>query len=282
MVFLAHLQVQSSHAYRRFWHELLRVQQGLTEKERKNREKFVSGIAQRIFRGENILNSCFDHNTPNLQGGWIGHRLYLQEVCGMAKEKLAIIERLGISIAQSEDAKKRVNQLRSAQWNELYSLLLSFVRQGLLGHEEFYALLPPNGYGSASEVRDMVLAVIYEWQHAQERGGVFESLEVGSTLLPDETLVHIQRIGQGLIGKLRNLGRWIARLQTARNPNQIRGAYLNAVQKSAMGFADFVFLAPLDDVQRIWLLRDYLMAFLFDRGREMLIERVEEEVVETI
>jgi hypothetical protein len=28
-----------------------------------------------------------------------------------------------------------------------------------------------------------------------------------------------------------------------------------------MGFAEFIFLAPLRDKRRVWLLRDYLLAF---------------------
>jgi len=80
--------------------------------------------------------------------------------------------------------------------------------------------------------------------------------------------------------RLPNASRWIGRLRTARNLVQIRGAYLNAVERGAMHFDDFVFLAPLADVQRLWLLRDYLLAFLFDRAREALVvEEFEEEEV---
>jgi CRISPR-associated protein Cst1 len=43
-----------------------------------------------------------------------------------------------------------------------------------------------------------------------------------------------------------------------------------------MGFAEFIFLAPLGDKRRVWLLRDYLLAFLFERARN---ELPEEELV---
>jgi CRISPR-associated protein Cst1 len=43
-----------------------------------------------------------------------------------------------------------------------------------------------------------------------------------------------------------------------------------------LSFSDFVFLAPLGDRQKMWLLRDYLLAFLFERAREVLPE--EEEI----
>jgi CRISPR-associated protein Cst1 len=211
-----------------------------------------------------------------LRGGWVGHRLYLQEVRKMATEKLVILEQLGISLAQRADVKKHVNELRAARWNELYGILQSYVRQGWLKHEEFYILLPPSGYEVASEVRDVLLAVIYEWQRCQEQDEEFPALTEQALPSPDETLLSLQRIGEQLIERLPNLSRWVGRLRTARSPFQIRGVYLSAVERGAIGFDDFLFLAPFGDAQRLWLLRDYLLAFFFDRAREALLE--EEEI----
>ncbi len=279
LVFFAKLQVLSKDAFRRFWCELLQVPSDLTEKERKARAGFVQPIAQRMLNGSPLIANCLDDETPKLQGGWVGHRLYLQEVVGMTNMRLAILERLGVTIAQSDGAKRFINELRTAQWNELYGVLLSYVRRGWLTHEEFYALLPPNSYEAAGEVRDVLLAVIYEWQYSQEHSEEFPTLTEVVTTSADETLTRLQQIGERLISHLPNLSRWTGRLQTARNPNYIRGAYLNAVQRGAMGFADFVFLAPLSDSQRLWLLRDYLLAFLFDQAREALSAEGEQVVV---
>lgn len=274
--FLAKLQLEPHNAFRRFWRELLQVPRGLSEKEYKARIGFVQSIAQRLIDGDALIGSCLDHDGPRLRGGWVGHRLYLREVRGMAAEKLAILERLGIAIAQSDDAKKRLNELQTAQRNELYSVLLRYVRQGWIKHDEFYSLLPPNDYAAASEVRDIVLAVAYEWQRCQEEGEEFPTLGGQATFSPDETLSRLQQIGERLIASLPNLSRWIGQLQTARQAERIRGIYLSAVRSGAMGFADFVFLAPLGDRQRLWFLRDYLLAFLFDRAREVMPE--EEEI----
>jgi CRISPR-associated protein Cst1 len=153
--------------------------------------------------------------------------------------------------------------------------LLSYVRQGWLKHEEFYTLLPPSGYEVASEVRDILLAVIYEWQRCQEQGAELQILTEQVALSSDETLLRLQRIGEQLIERLPNLSRWVGRLQTARSPFQIRGGYLSAVERGAISFDDFLFLAPFGDAQRLWLLRDYLLAFLFDRAREALPEEAE-------
>jgi CRISPR-associated protein Cst1 len=279
MGFLARLHIRSDRAFQRFRHELLQVPSNLADKERKARAGFVQSIARRMLDGSALIDNCLDHDTPKIQGGWTGHRLYLQEVVGMANTKLAILERLGITMAQSDEAKRLINELRSAQRNELYGVLLSYVRRGWLTHEEFYALLPPNSYGAAGEVRDVLLAVIYEWQYSQEQNEEFPTLTEAVTPSPDETLTRLQQIGGRLIVQLPNLSRWIGRLQTARNPDRIRGAYLNAVQRDAMSFVDFVFLAPLGDSQRLWLLRDYLLAYLFDKAPEALSAEEEQVVV---
>ncbi len=114
LIFLARLQIWSPSALKRFWRELLQVPEGLQKQALEARIRFVQLIAHRLLNMESILNACLDYDTPKLWGGWIGHRLYLQEVRKMPLSKLAILERLGLAIAQSDDAKKRIMELRSA------------------------------------------------------------------------------------------------------------------------------------------------------------------------
>jgi CRISPR-associated protein Cst1 len=277
--FLALLQVESSCAFRRFWRELLLLPEGLDGKARKDRIGFVQEVANRWLQARSLIGACLRHGDddrpPSLAGGWIGHRLYLREVRKMPQSKLAILERLGLTIAQSDDAKKRTMELRQAQPNELYGIFLRYVREGWLKPHEFYALLPPNEYTSANELRDILLAVIYEWQHCQEQDEEFPSLPAQEIPLPaDETLQRIRGIGERLWQQLPNPSHWLGQLQTARSDDRIRAVYLTAVQRGAMSFSDFVFLAPLHDHQRLRLLRDYLLAFLFERARESLSEEV--------
>jgi CRISPR-associated protein Cst1 len=274
--FFAKLQARSTSSFERFWHDLLKVPKSLSEEQRKIRARFVQVVADRMLRTEQIISACLDPETPQLLGGWEAHRLYLSEVLGMSQDKLAILERLGIQIAQSSDAKKRINELRGARPNELYGILLRYVREGLLKHDEFYTLLPPNDHGASSEVRDILLAIAYEWEFCQSQGKPFPTQAGTITLTPDETLKRIQEVGEQLCLKLPNLSRWIGQLQTARSTDGIRRAYLSAVRSGAMGFAEFIFLAPLGDKRRVWLLRDYLLAFLFERARN---ELPEEELV---
>ncbi len=272
LTFFAKLQVGSQRAFQRFWQDLFQVPEGLNDRERKARIGFVQSVANKLLQSDSIVGDCLDHKSPKLRGGWLGHWLYLREVREMPTAKLAILERLGLAIAKSDDAKKRIDTLRTEQRNELYGVLLQYVREGWLKHDEFYTLLPPSDYASASEVRDILLAVIYEWQYCQEQDEEFPVLAEAAELRPDETLQRLQQIGEQLLARLPNLSRWIGQLQTARSSDRIRGTYLNAVRNGAMRFADFVFLAPLGDRQRLWLLRDYLLAFLFDRARETLPE----------
>ncbi|MCL6534206.1 MAG: type I-B CRISPR-associated protein Cas8b1/Cst1 [Armatimonadetes bacterium] len=270
--FFARLQVSSDSSFERLKHDLLKVPKSLSKEQHKIRTSFVRVVAERMLRTEQIIGVCLDPETPQLLGGWEAHRLYLLEVLGMSQVKLAILEQLGIQIAQSSDAKKRINELRAARHNELYDILLRYVREGWLKHDEFYTLLPPNDYGAFSEVRDILLAIAYEWEFCQSQGEPFPTQAGTIALTPDETLKRIQEVGEQLCQKLPNLSRWIGQLQTARKTDEIRRAYLSAVRSGAMGFAEFIFLAPLDDTQRVWLLRDYLLAFLFERSRNELPE----------
>jgi len=270
LMFFAMLQARSTSSFERFWHDLLKVPKSLSEEQRKIRARFVQVVADRMLRTEQIIGACLDRETPQLLGGWEAHRLYLSEVLRMSQDKLAILERLGIQIAQSSEPKKRINELQSARPNELYGILLQYVREGWLKHDEFYTLLPPNDYSASSEVRDILLAIAYEWEFCQSQGKPFPTQAGTITLTPDETLKRIQEVGEQLCQKLPNLSRWIGQLQTARSTDGIRRAYLGAVRSGAMGFAEFIFLAPLGDKQRVWLLRDYLLAFLFERARNEL------------
>jgi len=268
--------------YKRFRRELLQVGNSLRGKEKQSRARFVAGVARAILSADSVINACLWDNPPYLSGGWVGHRLYLEEVRRMPSSKIKMLENLGLSIARDSDAKKLVHALQTATGSELYGRLLVFVRRGWMSHEEFYQLIPPNSYNVANEIRDILLAVIYEHQNCQNKDEEFPVMEGDmESLVPDETLKRIQQVGKHLINDLPNLERWIGRLRTSRNPAMIRGAYLNAVRRGAMGWQDFIFLAPLEDANRLFLLRDYLLAYLFDKARDkILLEEIEEELEE--
>lgn len=276
LVFLAKLQVHSFTAFRRFWRELLFIPENLPKQEWKERASFVQEVAHRMMQKEDLIKRCLDNETWKLAGGWFGHRLYLQEVRKMSVEKLSILERLGMMLAETGDSKKRINELKTAHYRDLYGIFLNYVREGFLKSEEFYALFPPNDDTSCSEARDIVLAVVYEWQRCREKGETFQPLGNIPVLTSDTTVQRVQDIGTRLLSQLSNPSKWIGQLRTAKTAEGVRRVYLLAVQQGALSFADFVFLVPFDNQHRLWLLRDYLMAFLFDRARDVLPQ--EEEV----
>lgn len=272
LTFLAKLQHTSVEAFRRFSRELFHVPRGLSRQEYSERAKFVQETAHRLLAGENIVSCCLIDETESLAGGWVGHRLYLGEVRGMHMGKLAILERLGTTLAQQEERKKLVAELRTSDGRDLYGLFLKYVKKGFLRSEEFYALFSPNEDTSLSEARDIVLAVIYEWQRSQERGEAFSPMEQTFVFEPDATITRIRDIGARLLSELSNPSQWISKLQTARTGGRIRGVYLSAVQRGILGFEDFIFLAPFGDQKSLWLLRDYLLAFLFEHAGSILPE----------
>lgn len=278
--FFAKLYRGPGSAFTVFRRETLEVPGNLSENESETRRKNVNRLAKSMISGEPLLGMCLDHKTSRLLGGWTGHRLYIKEVRKMEDGKLAALERLGVAIAQDEDAKKHISRLVSSRPSDLYGLMLSYVKRGWLNYEEYYGLLPPNDHKSLPEIRDILLAVIYEWQHCREKGLEFVALPAGGNMQVDGMLRRIEEIGGKLLDSSLNLKRWLADLSTARLSDQIRRAYLNAVRKGAITYHDFIFLAPMGDRKLMWLLRDYLLAFLFDRGRAELDSELFEGIEE--
>lgn len=265
---LYRIRVHSRRAYLRFWHELLTLAPQGTDEYHQARERLVESIASRMLQGEPIIGGCFQDEPTKLLGGWAGHRFYLEGVRSMPKYQLALLERVGLAITGSSECKRWVAALRTAQPGDLYGLFLEMVRTGWLRHDEFYALLPPGETVAAGELRDILLAVIYEAIQCQDAGQPFPTLSEGEPPQLDEALSKVASIGKRIVEHLDNLPAWVGSLRTARSPSQIRRVYLRAVERGAMGFADFTFLTPLQDSSMTWQLRDYLLAFLFDVLRQ--------------
>ena len=277
--FLQSLQLESVDAFDRFEREVLRVDTAKDKREETQRARFVANVAGRIMRAEPIVGACL--GEQRLLGGWIAHRIYLQEVNGMNHAVLALLERTGIALAQHERGKKLIGRLERAPARDVRAVLLDLVREGVLSGRELGALLPPNEPASAQIVRDVLLAVVYEWQRCNEAGESFPRLAGGWAIPePDEVVRRLERIANDLIRTLPNRRQWITGLMTARKTAQIRATYLRALRSGALSLVDFLFLVPLGDVTQAWVRRDYLLAFLFELDREAVppdIELVEGE-----
>lgn len=272
--FLQSLLLESKQAFQDFEHQLLDLPPDLDKRKADARRGFVQNIAQRMLRAEPLLSQCLvstGDEGKQLLGGWIGHRLYLLEVYGMAPTTLAILERLGITLAQHDDAKKWLGRLERARLNELRAILLDMVRAQFLTARELAAVVPPNEPWAAGLARDVVLAVAYEWQRYQANGAEFPRLlEMPQYLETDGVIQRLERLAEQLRRGLQNPKAWLADLSTARTVAQIRGVYLRAVRQGALSASDFLFLVPFGEVSRVWQLRDYLLAFLFEQARDEL------------
>jgi len=277
--FLQSLYLESPNAFKQFEQELLAVEPGLAKNEAQQRERFVAHVAGRIIRAEPIIGLCripLPDGSSRLFGGWIAHRIYLQEVIGMNEAVLALLERTGIALAQHERAKQLVGRLERARPADIRAVFLDMVREGLLTAKELAALLPPNEPAHAQLVRDVTLGIVYEWQRAQEAGEPFPQLPPAiRQLTPDETIERIANIAERLVASLPNRTRWIVDLMATRRTAQMRATYLRALRSGALGLDDFLFLVPLGQPGQAWVLRDYLLAFLFEYDREAVPEDVE-------
>lgn len=277
--FLQLLLLESMQAFQEFEKELLEVSPGLEKRQADDRRRFVQNNARCMLRGEPLLRRCLVSTSDGgkrLLGGWIGHRLYLLEVYGMTSATLALLERVGIALAQHEDAKKWLGRLERARSNEVRPILLDMVRAQFLSAREFAVLVPPNEPRVAGLVRDVLLAVAYEWQRCQTNGVAFPPLlQISQRLGSDSVIERLERLAEQLRQSLPNRKAWLVDLSTARTVQQIRGVYLRAVRQGALSASDFLFLVPFEDAIRAWQLRDYLLAFLFEQVRDELPSELE-------
>lgn len=266
--FLFMLFTESKEGFQHFKRELLTIRMDLSKKSRNKRAKFVRGVSRKIINKEPIVRRCTNDKEKKLNGGWIGHALYLKKVRNMADSKLFAIENLGIAIAEHEKSKQLINDLRKATWKELRPVFLNWVKMDLLSYEELTFLIPPNE-GDYSNVRDILLAVIYEYQHCQEEGEHFPRVSRNSEIKAhlDNFAEKIAEIGERIYSGINNTTKWVNDLSAAKSPWQIRGAYIRAVREKTIGYREFVFLAPPEERWRVYLTRDYLLAYLFDKKR---------------
>ena len=283
LMFIGRLRHESSYALRRFHRELLTIPRDLKGKKRGQRAGRVATVAWAILEKRPILGHALDREQPYLWGGWVAHRTYLKEVRGMPAWKVNLLEDLGLKIARSEERRKWVSALRTESWHDLHGLFLRFVQEGWITHHDFYLIAPPGGDLYLGEARDVLLAVLYEYENLERKGEEFTPYESEEERPePDEFYRRIEGIGARIVNSHPNPQRWTGELRRARRPQGIRGVYLKAVERDAMSWRDFTFLAPLEDMTSLYLRRDYLLAYLLDRLSLPPQEVEEEEVVQEV
>lgn len=260
--FLGMLYYEDKRAFERFFRELIFVPSDLKGKKLKARRAYVEQATQAIMERRPLLPYALKDDDLYLRGGWQGHRLYLQEVRKMPSWKLEILERLGQKIFASEDKKKWLTNLKKASYFELSNLFLQFVKEKWLSSQEFYLLAPPGNEFFLHEARDILLAVLYESEHLVQEGKKFIEPPKSNLPSPDEYYQRIETITENIIQRFPNPERFLGDLKNVRKPQGIRGVYLKGMEHGALRWTDFIFLAPVEDTNRLYLNRDYLIACL--------------------
>ena len=166
----------------------------------------------------------------------------------------------------------------SSNKQTISSALAQLNKDGLLTSDEYQILAPPSETGNnyattAFFARDYLLAAIFARRNAAEGGKTFypwpgtaEAEKDGKHPLIELT----ERIGAAILAADRGKKTATA-LSRAQRLIDLRVEFLNFL-KPANAYAtwhDFVTLFPPDDTKRppVYLVRDYLLAFLYDKLR---------------
>jgi len=263
--FLGFLYYEDKEAFERFFRELIFVPANLKGKALKARKASIARTAQAILEKRPLLSYALEDDAFYLRGGWKAHRLYLLEVRKMPAWKLKILEKLGRKIFTSENKKKWLTSLKTASYPELSNIFLNFVKEGWLISRELYLLTPPGEEFFLLEARDILLAILYESEHLAREGLEFSELPENELPSPDDYYHKIEDISQNIVQKYPNPERFLGDLKNVRKPQGIRGVYLKGAEHGAIRWLDFIFLAPVEDTNRLYLNRDYLIACLTEK-----------------
>jgi len=263
--FLGFLYYENKRAFEKFFRELIFIPANLKGKALKARKTSVANTALAILEKRPLLSHALEDDAFYLRGGWKAHRLYLLEVRKMPSWKLKILERLGRKIFTTENKRKWLTGLKTASYPELSNIFLQFVKEGWLTSQELYLLMPPGEEFFLFEARDILLAVLYESEYLVREGIEFQEFSESEPPSPDEYYQKVESISQNIVHKYPNPERFIGDLKNVRKPQGIRGVYLKGAEHGAIRWTDFIFLAPVEDTNRLYLNRDYLIACLTEK-----------------
>jgi|SRR5579884_1249592 len=229
-------------------------------------EKIGWQVAKRMLAREPIAANCSIRpeggKTGRLRGGWQAHSLYATEVLGMNSVFVRDVEAVSERIIHSEDAKDLILALQKMGASQA---LLRLSRKEMLNLEEYARLVPPDMPRAAFAARDYLLAAIYERQAAAEQERPFLLWDGEPAALPDKHpfVSLVEQIGAKLTANP-DIGKRVATdLAKARRLADLRGAILRAMRRGILSWSDFVQLFPPDEARISFLLRDYLLAYLY-------------------
>jgi CRISPR-associated protein Cst1 len=246
-----------------------------------NNEEKAWLVAQRMMRAEPIARWCTipanKEFGARLRGGWEACSLYATEVLKMSGQFIRSVEAASERITEHDDVKDVVFELRKQpgptglQW---------LSRKGLISSEEYQTLNPPEDRKIAFVSKDYLLAAVFERQDAAKHARTFhvwpgEPVSNAEGVHP--LILLTEKIGRAVaaVGREKTTAANFARV---RSLSELRGEFLRLVQNGMIAWTDFVHLFPPDPSERspAYLVRDYVLAYLYDQMRRSGMEELSE------
>ncbi len=250
----------------------------------------VKGLSDEILSQRPIVRQCTisseNANTlPTLQGGWYAHALYMKEVLRMSDRYIKTVEQIALRIAESENPQKELKSIKTNK--QPMHWLHQAIAKALLSRDELYVLVPPNNSGAASAALDYITAAATDAIRCKIENKEWEQWkEAGAAEREEHThpvICLVEEVGDKIFGSNYDPKKLLKSLRKARSESEIRRTWLRAVEAGAICWIDFKKLVPPDNVHMTYTLRDYMLAYLFDRLRGSIeMEEIEEpeEVIE--
>lgn len=203
-----------------------------------------------------------------LLGGWIAHRLYMEEVLGLSGEYIKSIENVALRIAESENPQKELKVIETIK--SPMPWFLSAIRSGYLSKDELYILIPPNDYYKGKSSLDYIYAATIGIINLKEKGNELERFDgsLTSAEKDNQVIQLVELIGEKLLSSSYDIKQILDKLMISRSISQIRHAWLRVIKSGAISWDDFIKILPPDDNNQVYIIRDYMIAYLCDYLRK--------------
>jgi hypothetical protein len=144
--------------------------------------------------------------------------------------------------------------------------LLRLNRASLMTFDEYTRLIPAEDRRAAFTARDYLLAGIYERQYAMAHDQDFVPWSgLGEEEVPEKHPIVLlaERVGKKIVATP-DLGKRVATgLAQSNRLSDLRGTLLRTVRTGEVSWIDFVSIFPPEDKNTSYLVRDYLLAYLY-------------------
>jgi hypothetical protein len=178
------------------------------------------------------------------------------------------VEAVSERIVHSEKAN---DIILSLQKDGAYTALQRLCRWEILTFDEFARFMPPDDRQAAFAARDYLLAATYERRSAEKRGEPFIAWdgEDQANLNDKHPLVRLtEDVGAKLAADPGSGKKMAFDIAQARKLPELRRAVLRTIRGGTLSWSEFVALFPPEKAWVSFLMRDYLLAYLYTALRD--------------